>query len=142
MSIKDLCLILPAAAGGALSSLLGGWNAACTTLCLFMASDYVTGLIVAGVFHSSPHSESGTLESRAGLKGLCRKCVMLLFVLIAHRLDIALGVTFVKDGVTTAFLCNEALSIIENAGLMGLPMPDAVTRAIEVLKSKLQGKEE
>ena len=73
--------------GGAIASLLGGWDTALQTLIIFMAIDYITGLIVAGVFHTSPKTKTGTLESRAGWKGLCRKGVSLLVVLVACRLD-------------------------------------------------------
>lgn len=52
--------------GGAIASLLGGWDTALQTLIIFMAIDYITGLIVAGVFHTSPKTKTGTLESRAG----------------------------------------------------------------------------
>lgn len=142
MNLKDLCTLFFGVMGGLISSLFGEWNAALTTLCIFMVSDYVTGIIVAGVFKNSPRSENGALESRAGLKGIFRKCVMLLFVLIANRLDIMTGSGFIKDGVVTAFICNEAISIIENAGLMGIPMPEVITRAIEILKNKSIGKEE
>ncbi len=137
MSVRDLCVLLSGAAGGLVSALFGGWNAALTTLCIFMLADYATGLIVAGVFKNSPNSSGGALESRAGLKGLCKKGVMLMFVLIAHRLDLAAGSTFIKDGIVTAFICNETISIAENAGLMGLPMPKLITDAVEILKSKL-----
>ena len=79
--------------GSVLASLFGGWTAALTTLLIFMGVDYVTGLIVAGVFHASPKTDTGTLESRAGLKGLFRKAMILVFVLIGYRLDVALGTT-------------------------------------------------
>jgi toxin secretion/phage lysis holin len=98
-----------------------------------MCIDYVSGLIVAGVFHNSKKTENGTLESRAGWKGLCRKAMTLLFVLIAYRLDLALDVTYIKDTVTIGFMANELISIVENAGLMGIPMPDAITKAVDVL---------
>ena len=81
------------ALGAAFSSLFGGWDAALQTLIIFMAIDYITGLIVAGVFHASPKTKSGTLESRAGWKGLCRKGETLLIVLVACRLDAVMGST-------------------------------------------------
>ena len=136
MEIKGIILAICGFVGGAASAVFGGWNAALTTLCIFMAGDYISGLVVAGIFKQSPHSKNGALESRAGLKGLFRKCAMLFFVLIACRLDIVLGVNFIKDGVVTAFICNEVISIVENAGLMGVPMPPVITRAIEILKKK------
>lgn len=122
--------------GGFVASLFGGWDAALTTLILFMVIDFISGLVVAGVFHNSTKSETGTLQSFAGWKGLCRKCMTLLFVLIAYRLDLAIGVTYIRDTVIIGFVANELISIIENAGLMGLPLPEVITQAIDILKKK------
>lgn len=122
--------------GSFIASLFGGWTASLTTLLIFMGIDYVTGLIVAGVFHNSPKTETGTLESRAGMKGLIRKAMILLFVLIGFRLDLAMGATYIKDGICIAFIANELISIVENAGLMGLPIPAIMTNAIDILKKK------
>ena len=122
--------------GGFIASLFGGWDAALITLLMFMAIDYISGLVVAGVFHNSNKTETGTLESKAGWKGLCRKCMTLLFVLIAYRLDLALGVSYIRDAVIIGFMANELISIVENAGLMGLPLPAVITKAIDVLTKK------
>lgn len=122
--------------GGMIASAFGGWDAALTTLVLFMVIDYISGLIVAGVFHASRKTESGTLESRAGWKGLCRKGMTLLFVLIAYRLDLAIGVSYIRDTVIIGFIANELISIVENAGLMGIPLPSVITKAIDVLTKK------
>lgn len=134
-------LTILGAIGAFISSLFGGWDQALTTLIIFMAIDYLTGLLVAGVFHKSSKSESGALESRAGWKGLCRKGMTLLVVFVAVRLDIATGTTYIKDAVVIAYVVNEALSIIENAGLMGLPIPEVIKKAIEVLRGKTEGSE-
>lgn len=122
--------------GSFIASLFGGWTASLTTLLIFMGIDYVSGLIVAGVFHNSPKTETGTLESRAGLKGLIRKCSMLLFVLIGYRLDVAVGTAYIRDAICIAFIANELLSIVENAGLMGVPIPAVITNAIDILKKQ------
>lgn len=127
--------------GSAIASLFGGWDAALVTLLIFMGIDYLTGLIVAGVFHQSPKSEGGALESRAGWKGLCRKGVTLLIVLVGCRLDVVMGSNFIRDAVVIAFIANETISIIENARLMGLPIPAVITKAIEVLKKKAESEE-
>ena len=124
------------AVGGFIASQFGGWDAALPTLVIFMGIDYVTGLIVAGVFHNSGKTESGALESRAGWKGLCRKGMTLLIVLIACRLDLIMNTNFVRDAVVIGYIANETISIVENAGLMGLPIPSAITKAIEVLTKK------
>lgn len=122
--------------GSLIASQFGGWDAALQTLIICMAVDYVTGLIVAGVFHASPKTKTGTLESRAGWKGLCRKGMSLLIVLVACRLDAVMGHSFVRDAVVIGFIANETLSIIENAGLMGLPIPAVITKAVDILKQR------
>lgn len=135
------CSVL-GAIGSAVAYAFGGWNASIVTLLVFMIADYVTGLIVAGVFHKSAKSETGALESRAGWKGLCKKFVTLLLVIVANRLDVQLGSTFIRDLVCITFITNELLSLIENVGLMGIPIPSAITKAIAVLKSKTEEKDE
>ena len=122
--------------GSTIASFFGGFDAALITLLIFMGVDYATGLIVAGVFHKSEKTENGALESRAGWKGLCRKGVSLLVVLVACRLDMIMGSNFIRDATVIAFIANEAISIIENAGLMVVPIPSVITKAIEVLKKK------
>lgn len=138
---NGLCTVI-GTVGGFIASLFGGWDTALATLLIFMAVDYVTGLIVAGVFHKSQKTESGALESRAGWKGLCRKGTSLLVVLVAYRLDLVIGSNFVKDTTIIAFIANETISIIENAGLMGAPIPAVIVKAIDVLKQKADDSQE
>ncbi len=134
--MKNVFYTLLGIAGSLMASLFGGWDAAIVTLISFMAIDYITGLIVAGVFHASNKSPNGSLESRAGWKGLCRKGVTLLVVLVATRLDMAIGTHYIRDAAVIAFVANEAVSIIENAGLMGIPIPEVIIRMIDVLKKR------
>ena len=125
--------------GGMISQAFGGWDAALITLLLFMAVDYLSGLIVAGVFQASDKSASGSLSSIACWQGLLKKGMTLLVVLVSARLDIVLGTAFVRDAVVIAYVVNETISIIENAGLMGLPVPDVIMSAIEQLQGKRNG---
>ncbi|SES68326.1 toxin secretion/phage lysis holin [[Clostridium] polysaccharolyticum] len=122
--------------GGAITNMLGGWDSAIITMLVFMALDYLSGIVVAGVFKKSTKTDSGALNSSVGWKGLCRKGMMLAFVLVANRLDIAIGTVYIRDAVVMAFTCNEAISITENSGLMGVPIPNQIVKAIEVLKNK------
>ncbi len=122
--------------GGAIATAMGGWNTGLQALVIFMAIDYATGLMVAGIFHASPKTTGGGLESQAGWKGLCRKFVTLLIVVLANQMDVLLGVQYIRDAVIIGFCANESISILENAGLMGLPIPKAFQNAIEILKSK------
>ena len=137
--MKEYICAAAGAAGGFIATLLGGWDTGLQTLLIFMAVDYLTGLIVAGVFNKSNKTENGALESRAGWKGLCRKGLTLLSVLIGYRLDLAIGTNYIRDAVCIGFIANEAISIIENAGMMGAPIPKVISKAIEILKTKESG---
>ena len=114
------------AAGAFITALVGEWDGAIITLLLFMAADWITGLTVAGVFKKSPKSETGALESRVGLKGLCRKGAMLLIL---------------RTGAIITLVCNEALSVLENVNLMGVKYPAIVDRVIRQLLGKNEDKE-
>lgn len=138
MTKNGFCALL-GALGGAVASAFGGWDASLSTLVAFMGADYLMGLVVAGIFHRSNKSESGALESRAGWMGLIRKGVTLLVVFVACHLDLLLGTAFIRDAVVIAFVANETLSIIENAGLMGVPIPPVLAKSVEVLKKKAGG---
>ena len=124
--------------GSIVASWFGGWDTGLATLVVFMGIDYVSGIIVAGVFHKSRKTENGALEAGIGWKGLCRKGMTLLFVLIAYRLDLAIGTTYIRDAVVIGFIANELISITENAGLMGIPLPGIIIKAIEVLSKKAE----
>ena len=113
-----------------------------TTLVLCMALDYLTGMLAAGIFHKSKKSAQGGLESRSGWKGLCRKGISLLIVLVAYRLDLIAGTDFICNAVMAAYLVNELLSITENIGLMGVPVPKVLTSAIDLLRQKSEAQEE
>ena len=136
--MKDFLCAAFGAIVAVVTAAFGGWSAGMTTLVALMAADYATGLLVAGVFHASEKTQHGGLESRAGWKGLVRKCVTLLMVFVACRLDILLGVNYVRDAVVIAFCANEVLSIVENAALMGVPIPAPLSKAIELLRAKAE----
>ena len=121
--------------GSFIAGLFGGWNTAMATLVIFMAIDYFTGLIVAAA-GKSPKSKGGRLNSSIGWKGLAKKSIVLLLVLVAARLDLTLETTYIRDAVCIGFMCNELISIIENAGIMGVPLPDVLKKAIDLLQKK------
>ena len=132
---EKICVIL-GLIGSAVASVFGGWDTGLVTLLIFMGLDYISGLIVAGIFHASTKTDTGALESRAGWKGLCRKGVALIFVLVAYRLDLVIGTDYIRDAVIIAFIVNETISLVENAGLMGVPLPAIIKKAIDILQKK------
>ena len=119
-----------------ISQQFGGWTQGMSFLVIAMAIDYMSGLIVAAVFHNSKKTETGRLESRAGWKGLIRKGMTIAIVLVAAQLDITLKTNFIRDAVVIGFIANEVISIIENAGLMGVPITPALVNMIDLLKRK------
>ena len=137
--IKEILTAGVGALGGLMSWLYGGFGDAMLVLIVFMALDYMTGLIVAGVFHKSSKSETGALESKAGWKGLCRKGMTLGIVMMAALLDRIMGTAYLRDAVVVGFIFNESLSILENAGLMGVSYPRALKNALDLLNKKSEG---
>lgn len=123
--------------GSAIAAAYGGWTDGMTTLAIFVGVDLLTGFMCATVFKKSAKTETGAYASNEMQRGLTRKGMIFLVILIAHRMDMIMGSeTYVRDAACIAFIINEAASIIENAGLMGVPIPKAVTRMIDVLKKK------
>lgn len=133
---KEGILTFLGAIGGLIASFFGGWDTGLQTLVIFMCIDYISGIIRAGIFKNSGKSESGALDSHAGWKGLARKVMTLLMVLIAYRLDMLVNTNYIRDAVIIGFCANELISIVENAGAMGLPLPKVITSAIEILQKK------
>ena len=122
--------------GAAAAWAFGGWDTALVALLICMGVDYVSGSVVALVFHKSTKTETGAYNSAYGIKGLCKKGLMLLFVLVAVQIDKMLSIDYVRDAVCIGFCTNEIISIIENLGLAGIPMPAIVTKALEQLQKK------
>lgn len=137
--MKSVLLTVTGAVGSFIAAALGGWDAAVITLIVFMCIDFLSGWILAVVFKKSHKTESGGYSSAIGLKGLCKKVMILLLVVVANMLDKQIGATYVRDGVCIAFMLNEAMSIIENAGLMGIPIPKIITNVLDILKEKQEG---
>ena len=136
MQGKNILSIFIGIVGATITTLFGGWSVGLTTLVIFMAVDYISGLLVAGVFKASPKSKNGALSSKVGYKGLCKKGMSLLIVLIAYRLDLLVGTNYIRDAVVIGFCVNELISIVENAGLMGIPLPPILIKTIDVLVNR------
>ena len=124
------------AVGAVIANSLGGWDTGLQTLVILMAVDYVTGVLCALVWKKSPKSTDGAFESNASFRGLIRKMVILLCVLVACRVDVYTGTDMARDAVILFFIANDGLSIVENLGIMGVPIPPAIQNAFAALKGK------
>lgn len=121
--------------GSFVAAIFGGWDSALVTLLIFMGVDFATGLVTAAM-GKSKKSKTGKLSSSAGWIGLMKKFCVLMLIVVAVRIDILLGTTYIRDAVCIAFCVNELLSILENTSLMGIPYPPALRNAIDVLQEK------
>lgn len=124
------------AAGALVAGLLGGWDVTLQVLVMVVALDFVTGLLVA--FHGkSGKTEGGGFSSKASFLGLTRKILVLMLVGLAVAMDRALGTPGVlRLAVSMFYIANEGLSILENAALLGLPLPKAMKTALEAMRDK------
>ena len=136
--LKTTIVCIIGAVGSFIANLFGGWTSDLETLMIMMGIDFAMGLLIAAIWKKSEKSKTGALSSWSAWKGLCRKGVSLLFVLIAYRLDLALGVNYIRTAVIIGFIINELISIVENAGIMGVPIPGVITKAIDMLKQKTE----
>ena len=136
MEAKNGILAILAAAGAFLAGGLGGWDAPLALLVALMAADYLTGVLVVAVWQRSDKSASGALDSRAGFQGLVKKGMILLLVWLGVLLDRAAGAGYVRTAVVLFFVGNEGLSLLENLGLMGVPFPAFLRRALQALQEQ------
>lgn len=139
--IKLVVMSILGIAGSFLAVALGGWDTALQTLIIFMAVDYGTGFLVSALFKKSKKTVSGGYSSDIGFMGIAKKGVILLIVLIAHRMDLTLETEFVRNAVIIAYIINEVISITENAGLMGIPIPNVIQKGLDALSGKSEADE-
>ena len=136
VQMKNAVLGALAVVGSAITQAMGGWDVTLKVLVGFMAVDYVTGILVAAVWHKSSKSETGALESNACFKGLLKKMMILLIVWMAAMLDRATGSEFGWTAVCLFYIGNEGLSILENSVIMGVPWPNTIKNVLEVMRKQ------
>ena len=134
-AIGATAMVFVGSIGAVISYIIGGWDTSIQTLLVFMLIDYLTGLGLA-ILNKSSKTKDGGLSSKAGLNGIFKKAGMWVVVIIAHRLDVLSGTSVIKDICTIVLIGNEGLSIIENLGAMGVPIPKVLVKVIEALKKK------
>ena len=124
-----------AAAVGAVVGLFMQMPAAVRLLMLLMVLDYFSG-VGAAVLGRSKKSDTGALSSKAGFIGLARKAMILGIVLLAAVLDRVMGSAACTGAVTLFYIVNESLSILENAVLLGVPIPEKLRQTLDIAKKE------
>ena len=120
---------LASVGGAAALYLFGGWSALLGVLLAFVVIDYISGVLASWT--------EGGLSSSIGLIGIAKKVFIFAMVAVAHLVDTALGeLHLFRDATVFFYLANELLSIVENSGRIGLPVPEPIRQAVDILKSR------
>lgn len=134
--MKKILLSIIGTCGSIISYFIGGVDEMFIALCVFITADFIAGIVVAGVFNKSTKTESGKINSSVCYKGLLKKIFIIILVGVANMLDMVLGVSIIRGGTIVAFMVNELISLLENAGLMGVPIPAPIKKALDMLQEK------
>lgn len=123
------------AIGGAIGAFLGNMDGLLYTLIAFIIIDYITGFLCAIVEHD--------LSSEVGAKGIAKKVAILLLVGVANLIDVNVikSGAVVRTAVIFFYLSNEGVSILENAGRLGLPIPTKLKAVLAQLRDDAEGEE-
>lgn len=114
--------------------LFGAWNSVLEALIFAMVIDYISGVLAAYV------NPDMALDSHRGFQGICKKLMILLLVSLAHFMDNAMGQQLICVAITWFFLGNEGLSILENAGKAGVPIPAKLKNTLKQLSEERERK--
>lgn len=121
--------VVTAVLGSVITFSFGIWQESLTLLAVLMGVDYISGVVAA------IRSDTG-LNSSVGFWGLGKKGLSLLVILLSHRIDALLGTNMVMGGAVSFYVVNELLSVLENYGRLGLPLPGSLRRAVQILRDK------
>lgn len=133
VGMKEFICAAVAGLGTFLTFIFGDWDVALQCLVIAIAIDYISGIIKAFI--------NKDLSSKIGLKGLLKKVGVLLIVALATLIDRITGESgAVRTLVIYYFVANEGLSVVENLGEAGLPIPDVIKKALKSLKSQSKEK--
>lgn len=132
----NLCQFLFTAAGGWLGYFLGGCDGLMIALVIFAVADYITGVMCAVA--------DKKLSSEVGFKGICRKVIIFMLVGVAHVIDVNVIATgsVLRTAVIFFYLSNEGVSLLENAGHLGLPIPEKLKVVLEQLHDRSEKSDE
>ena len=127
-NVVDALRIAAAGIGGIVTYIWGPWDALIVALVAMVIIDYITGVIKAAV--------QGKLSSAVGFRGLLKKVAIFLLVAVGVMVDRVIPATneAVRSAVIFFYIANEGLSILENAGELGLPLPAALKKSLEKMK--------
>lgn len=138
MKLKYIIELIISSLGALIINIIGKPTDELMILLLLMIIDLITGTLVSAVWHKSSKTKSGKLSSRVMFKGIVKKILTLVIVVIAYQLDILLNINMIRYIVIIMLIIEEILSIIETITLTGLKVPAIITKALDVLERSVK----
>lgn len=129
MRLQYYLTLIPSLLAGVALNLFGGWDVAMQTIVLLMIIDYITGVLV-GI-------STKQVSSKVGFKGICKKICIFCVISVAYAIQKYTSVPYLRETTISFFICNEGISILENAGIF-IPLPTKIKEVLIQLQNKLK----
>ena len=138
MKVKQVISLVIGALTTGLLKVIGEPTQDLKILLLLMVIDLIVGFTVSAVWHKSSKTKSGKVSSKVMFKGIVKKILTLVLVVLAYQIDILLGYNVIRHIAIIAFIVQEIISIIENIAITGIKAPDIITMALDVLERSVK----
>ena len=138
IKLKSIVSIVTGTIGSLLINLIGKPTEDLIILIVLMIVDLIVGFLISAIWQKSTKTDSGKLSSSVMFKGIVKKFLTLVIVVIAFQLDKLLAMTVIRHIVIIAFIVEEILSITENIAITGIKIPTIITRALDVLEKEVK----
>lgn len=137
MKVKYLIELIISSLGTMLINIIGKPTDELMILLLLMVIDLITGTLVSAIWHKSSKTKSGKLSSRVMFKGIVKKILTLVIVVIAYQLDILLNIDMIRYIVIISLIIEEVLSVIETIALTGIQVPTIISKGLDILERRI-----
>lgn len=138
MKVKQVLSLVIGALATGLLKVIGQPTQDLKILILLMVIDLIVGFTVSAVWHKSSKTKSGKVSSKVMFKGIVKKILTLVLVVVAYQIDILLEYNVIRHIAIIAFIVQEIISIIENIAITGIKAPDVITKALDVLERSVK----
>ena len=138
MKVKQVISLVIGTLTTGLFKVIGAPTQDLKILLLLMVIDLIVGFTVSAVWHKSSKTKSGKVSSKVMFKGIVKKILTLVLVVVAYQIGILLGYDVIRHVVIIAFIVQEIISIIENIAITGVKAPDIITKALDILERSVK----
>ena len=138
MKVKQVISLVIGALTTGILKVIGEPTQDLKILLLLMVIDLIVGFTVSAVWHKSSKTKSGKVSSKVMFKGIVKKILTLVLVVVAYQIDMLLGYDVIRHIAIIAFIVQEIISIIENIAITGIKAPDIITKALDVLERSVK----